>query len=449
MILTKPWTHEYRRFLKTLLFLTIPIVLQEFLNALVNVIDSFMIGQLGENEINAVGFSNELFFLYVVFIFGITSGCSIFMGQFWGKRDTKNIRKVIGICFIFSLLLSLVFATVAFVFPERFISFYSMKPEVIALGAQYLRVLGASYLVTSLTVTFNAALRCIGQTKIPMCTTIVALLTNAALNYLFIFVFGWGVVGAALATAIARCAELIAQCYIIFAYKLPIAAKIKQYFSFDKQFLKTIGLAIVPVFLNEAVWAVGMTLYNVAYRATGNEAQAAVQISAAVQRLFMVIGFGIGAGSGIMIANTLGMGERADAQKHAWRCLALSVAVSVLMGACLVLFAPFILSSYNVSDVVKDSAFKIMCVIAVAMAFKTFNYTAIVGILRNGGDTKFCLLLDAGCAWLIGVPAAFLGAQVFHLPIYVIVALVSCEELAKFFFTFWRIRLSKWVKCVV
>jgi Na+-driven multidrug efflux pump len=269
------------------------------------------------------------------------------------------------------------------------------------------------------------------------------------LNYLFIFIFGWGVQGAALATAIARVAELIAQICIIFTFKLPIAAKIKQYFSFDKAFAKSICISIIPVFLNEAVWAIGTTLYNIAYRSTGNDAQAALSISASLQQLFMVIGIGIGAGCGILIANTLGSGDSGLAKKYAKRCLILASIVSITMGVCLILFAPLILTNYNVSAAIKADAFKIMCIIGFIMMFKTFNYTAIVGILRNGGDTKFCLFLDAASVWLIGVPAAFLGTYVFQLPIYMIVAMVNCEELFKFFLSAWRVATNKWAKCVV
>jgi putative MATE family efflux protein len=324
-----------------------------------------------------------------------------------------------------------------------------MEPEVIRLGAQYLRILAVSYLLTSLTVTFNASLRCIGQTKIPMFTTLIALLVNGSLNYIFIFKFNWGVQGAALATAIARFAELFAQIVVIFKYRLPVAAKIKNYFNFKIKFMKDICFSIIPVFLNESIWAIGMTLYNVAYRSTGNEAQAAVRISASVQSLFMVIGFGIGSGCGILIANTLGGGESEKAKKYAKRCLFLAACISAVMGLCLVFFAPLILSNYKVSAAVRDNAYKIMCIIAFIMMFKTFNYTAIVGILRNGGDTKFCLLLDAASVWLIGVPAAFLGTRVFQLPIYMIVAMVNCEELFKFAVSMWRVLSNKWAKCVV
>lgn len=443
------FTPENKKFLKNIFYLAGPIILHDFLNSMVNILDSLMIGRLGPDEINAVGFSNELFFLYILFIFGISSGSSIFMGQFWGKRDVNSIHKVMGICFCISFILSALFACTAFFVPEKFISFYSAKPEVIALGAQYLRIIAATYLLTGVTVTFNAALRCIGQTKIPMMTTLVTLLINGILNYIFIFVFHWGVQGAALATAVARASELIAQIFIIFKFKLPVAAKISGYFGMSGKFVKNICISIVPVFLNEAVWAVGVTLYKVAYKAAGDDAQAAVQIAAPIQNLFMVMGIGIGAGCGILIANTLGVEDREKAIQYSRKCLKMAAFVSAVMGLCFIISAPMILINYNVSNEIKADTFKIMCIIAFIMMFKTVNYTAIVGILRNGGDTKFCLMLDAVSVWFIGVPAAFLGAYVFKLPIYIIVAMVNGEELFKFVFSLWRVLSNKWANCIV
>ncbi len=448
-MLAKIFTSENRKFYKTLITLSVPIVIQNFLNSMVNLADSFMIGSLGVDAINAVGFGNELFFLYVILLFGICSGASIYMGQYWGKNEIKSIHYVMGLCFIISMAASLVFCIVSLVFPEVFISFFSKDENVIKLGSDYLRIVAVTYILTAITLTMNTALRSINQTKIPMFTTFVALVINVVFNYIFIYIFKWGVVGAAIATAMARLAEVIAVIVISYKLKLPIAVKIGSYFKIPKEFIKPFFIAVVPVILNEFVWALGTTLYNVAYKAAGNEAQAAVRISASVQNLFNVIGMGIGSACGIMLANQLGANRIEDAVKNSRRFLKISIVISSVMCVLLLVSSPVLLSLYKVPQSVKDDAALIMVIIAFGMIIRTYNFTTIVGILRSGGDTKYCLMLDMLGVWLVGVPFVFVGAYLFKLPIYVLVLLVLSEEVFKFFLSTKRVLGNIWAKCMV
>ena len=119
------------------------------------------------------------------------------------------------------------------------------------------------------------------------------------------------------------------------------------------------------------------------------------------------------------------------------------------MGMALIAFSGAYVGFYDVSPVVKDLTQKCLFVIGIILVIKTFNFTAIVGILRSGGDTKFCLLVDSLSVWLIGVPCAFLGSYFLHLPIYQTLILVSCEELVKLFLSGKRVASNKWVKTII
>ena len=69
-----------------------------------------------------------------------------------------------------------------------------------------------------------------------------------------------------------------------------------------------------------------------------------------------------------------------------------------------------------------------------------------VGILRSGGDTRYSLIAETSCVWLIGVSMAFIGAAFLALPIYIVVAMTSLEEVAKILVVYPRYRSEKWVK---
>ena len=438
-----------KQFYKSLLILAIPIFMQEFINAGVILVDSLMVGQLGLNPVNGVGLAGQFVFLCTLVMFGINSGSSIFMGQFWGKNDTKSIHKVMGICFTVNLVAASLFAIAAFAIPHVLLDIYSDEPEVIKLGAQYLRVIGISFFLSAIITTINAALRSIGQTKMPMVTTMIALFSNGAMTWFAIYVLDWGVVGAAVATVFARVLELGAQLLFIKKLHLPIGAKLRAYFTADKAFLRVFFKITLPVILNESMWALGTSLYNLAYEQCGNEAQGAMQIGANLLSLFTVLGMGIGTACGIMLANLLGAGERDEAIKSARRGLILACAISAVMGALLIFISPLIIALYEVPPEVKTQARLIIFVIAGGLIAKTFNYTTIVGILRSGGDTKFCLIVDVAGVWLFGLPLALIGAVWLKLPIYLVLLLVYSEELFKIVATTIRIRRNKWAEQIV
>jgi putative MATE family efflux protein len=440
---------ENKKFTRTLVVLAIPIVIQEILNSSVNLIDSFMIGSLGLNSINAVGFANQIFFLFIVATFGINSGSSIFMGQYWGKRDAKNVRKVMGIAMCLTLTIALMFVCVAEIIPQALLRLYTNEKEVIEIGTRYLRIVAPTYFLAAVSSTINIALKSCGQTRLPTITTFFSLITNASLNLLFIFVLDWNVEGAALATVTARTIECILV--ITFAYRLktPVAGQLSDYLSADKAFIKNFAKIVSPVFANECFWAVGTSIYTMAYKFSGNEAQGAQQIANNVYNIFTVFAMAVGSAGGIMIANILGSGDAPLAIKYSRKCLKLVVFIGIAMGIIIASASGLAVSIYDVDVSVRHMAQKILLVIAVGQIFKTYNYTTIVGILRPGGDTRFCLILDGLSVWLIGVPMAFLGAAVLKFPIFVVVGMVMIEEVFKCIVSTYRVLSNKWAETLV
>ena len=436
-------------FFKNLFILIIPIIFQELLNSSVNLVDNFMIGRLGEVAITSVGIANQLFFVFNLVLFGINSGASVFVGQYFGKGDFNGIHKVMGFGIILSLINASIFALAIMIFPEFLMSLYSKDTAVISESVQYLKVIFPSYFVVAFIMSINAALKAIRKTHFPMITTFIALMSNIVLNYLFIFKLGYGVKGAAMATLCARCIELASQLSIIFFKKLPIITKIKNYFSFNKEFVSSYLNICTPIILNEIFWSIGITVCNMAYKFSGTDAQSAVQITGTVQNLFIVMGVAIGAGCGILLSNVLGRGDIEKAIDYSKKCVILTIIMSSIMSIILVILSPYIISMFNIKDLVRGYTHKLLMVVAFGMVFKTYNYTTIVGILRSGGDTKYTAILDFASVWLIGIPMAFLGAYVLDLPVYVTYAMVYFEEVVKVFFSSARVRKNKWAKSLV
>jgi len=241
---------DKRTFIKTLLSLALPITIQNLISSSLNMVDTIMIGRLGEVEIAAVGLANQFFFLYALINFGINSGCAIYIAQFWGKRDEKNIKRVLGLCILVGSFIGLLFSIVALFAPKIIMNFFTNDPKVIVSGADYLTTIAFSYILTSISFSFSFASRSIGKAQIPMVTSAVALLCNTVFNYFLIFGnFGFpelGVKGAALATLISRIIELILILTITYRSKGVLAAKVSELVDLNKEFILNVFKTIAP-----------------------------------------------------------------------------------------------------------------------------------------------------------------------------------------------------------
>jgi Na+-driven multidrug efflux pump len=120
-----------KEFFRAMLAIAVPVAFQQLITAGLNMIDVLMVGQLGETAVAALGLANQIFFLLILFLFGVTSGMSIFTAQFWGKGDTEHIHNVLGICLSVAVSVSLMFSLAATLFPEKLMSFYTEDPQVI------------------------------------------------------------------------------------------------------------------------------------------------------------------------------------------------------------------------------------------------------------------------------------------------------------------------------
>lgn len=442
-------SNESRRFLKQLIILSLPIMLQEFISGMVNFADIWMVGQLGVNYVNAVGFSGRLFFLFIILIFGVNSGSGVFMGQFWGSKNSSGIYKVMGIAFISNLIISLLFSAIAIFAPVWFLGILTSNEYVIALGVPYLRVMSISYLLSAVSATLVATLRAIRQTKLPMFASAIALTAKILLNILFIFVLEYGIIGAAFATIIARIIEIALQLILIKRLNIPILAKPKAYFTADPKFILHFFKVTLPIIANEGIWALGVFMYDIFYQFAGNYAQGAVQISENLSHMFLVFGISAGAGAAVIISNTLGEKDTTRAISYAKKSLFVGIIFGIVLGLLIFALAPIILSTYNVDESVRIMARNNLYVVAIMAFIRITNYFFIISILRSGGDTLYCLIVDVGCVWFIGVPMAFLGAYVLQLPIYFVVAMVNMEELAKFLINIVRFKQNKWANTLV
>lgn len=438
-----------RHFFSQMFKLALPITLQNLVLSSLNLVDTIMIGGLGENAIAGVGLANQYFFLLNLLLFGIVSGSSIFTAQYWGSKDIKNIRKVLGICIIAGGTGAFLFSIGALFFPNEILGIFSKDQSVINLANEYLRIVLFSYFITAVTFAYSFSLRSTGDAKTPLVVSVIALGTNTLLNYLLINghlgLPRMGVAGAAVATVIARVIEISLLLWAVYSKRMVVAASISEMTDLTAGFVRQFFKVTAPVILNESMWGLGVTMYAIAYARMGTDVFASTNISGTIEKIVWVIFMGVGNACAVMIGNKIGSGDESEVFLYAKRFAIIAPAIAILSGAIIIFISSWVLTPYEVSPLVLDYARKNLIVFCLFMWAKVFNYINIVGILRSGGDTTFCLILDTAGVWLIGIPLAFLGGFVFHLPIYLVYALVQVEEVIKLIIGIPRLASKKWI----
>ncbi len=447
------FSESQKSFLGLLLTLAIPIALQNLLTCSMSVIDILMVGQLNETAIAAVGIANQFVFMFIVIQYGIHSGVSIFTAQYWGKKEMTRIKHLSGMGILVGLAVAGVFSYVALVLPDNLISLFSKDEAVVRLGADYIRIVGVSFAFSAVIFSFMCNLRSMGFVKVPMVCSMVAVTLNIILNYILIFGhFGFpalGVTGAAIATCTAKIVESLFMVGIIYGKRYPLAATVKEMFSFDRPFFGRVLATCWPVFLNELFWVTGISLYKLVYARIGTESIAAVNIVTTLEEFMFIPFFGIFHGGSIMIGNSIGAGRKETAHAYGKFLLISQLIMAVGAGALMIFSRGFVLSFYNISPATYENAYYLMLVSGLVFWTKTTNFTNIVSVLRGGGDTRFGFFLDLTGVWCIGVPMAFFAAFYLNLPVYWVMALIAVEELFKLCVGIPRFFSKKWIRNLV
>ena len=442
-----------KEFFKSILKIAVPLVVQQLIISSLSFIDMLMIGQLGDTAVAGVGLGNQIFFLLQVLTFGVGSGASVFAAQFWGKGDRGNIRKTLGMALILTFIAGFVFTLASILFPEQILGIYSKDTAVVAVGAEYLGMLAFSFIFISTSFSYTAILRSCENVKLPFVISVIALGLKTLINYLLIFGnLGFprmGVRGAGIATLIAMALELFCLVYFSNSLKTPAAGSIKEIFSIDLDFLKRFLKTSFPVIMSEAMWSLGMTTYNVVYARISTEAIAAINISVSLEDLGFVAFIGIANACAIMIGNRIGAGEEEKAYIYGKRFVILGISGALIIGVIIFLVSGTVVSLYNISDLARSYARTILKIYSFTLWVRVSTIILFVGILRSGGDTRYAFLLDLCAVWLIGVPLAFIGAFVLHLPVYFVYLLVFSEEAFKFVIVLKRFASKKWIHNLV
>ena len=456
-----PGTKSDRSYIKKLLLIAIPMMIQNGISNFVNLLDNLMIGRVGTNALSGVAIANQLMFVFFLVIFGATAGAGIFTAQYKGNGDDEGIRYTFRFKIVFNTILAAVCVCLFAVLAPHLIKLFLLgegdpadAAETLKIGISYMRIILISLIPIGITQAYAGTLRDLGSTKVPMYASLCAIFVNLAGNWLLIYgklgLPALGADGAAIATVISRFVELA----ILIVYTgrhsktLPFIKGAFRNFKVPVNLVGTFILKSLPLMFNETLWSLGMTVINQSYSYRSLDAVAAMNIQSTIWNLMGVSFLAMGEAVGIMMGHILGSGELSDAKKKADQMRWFTVACGVFFAMLMAAISPFFPLLYNTTDQIRTLASGFILVAACAMPFVAYTHASYF-IIRSGGNTLITVLFDSIYTWAIAVTAAYYMSRYTTLSVTWMLAVVNGLEVIKCLIAFFFVRSGIWVKNLV
>ncbi len=444
-----------KNFYKSVLWLALPIALQNLLTALLNIFDQMMVGWLPEEVatlgLSAVLLANQIVFIFQMIVFSLCNTVNIFIAQYTENGNEHLIKNRAGFTFVFIMIACIICTLVCTLFPEAVIGIFKPKAGYRDMAVDFLRVVSLSFIPMGLGVGVVFMLRAIKRLHGALIVNTCAVALNFALNYTFMFKLDMGLLGAAWGTVASRSVECVALFILLFARKNPLVGKLKEMFRMEKTFAKQYFKKFVPILCNEIFWVLSTTVYLFVYDKLpgndGGDVTAALNITQSVDKIVSVIMIGVGSAIGVVMGNIIGRGNRHEVTTYARE----SVKFGLLTGVAVALltlssafFAPAIFQNVS-KEAAKISKYLILLYAATAI-LRTMSFVFVISILRSGGDTTFCMLGETLILWVISVPIVLVTGLVLKANVYVVYLVSNICEILKCVLFAWRVSSKKWIK---
>lgn len=438
-----------RIFFKSALVIAMPIVIQQLVTSLAQLVDNVMVGTINGEAIAGVGAANSILFVLMTSTFGISEGASIFIAQQFGAGKKDKMANSLAISMSIICLMAFIFLTLINIFDEQLLRLFIHGDDPTSLsamsyGMEYLDILVWGYWLLMINAVMGSAFRAIGKTKVPMSAGVVAVITNTTFNFMLIPIFG--VKGAAIATICSRIIEFCILFTILKFKQTSFVFNISSFTTIKMEQFKMMIKKMVPLTLNEFMWGLGTSTLMALYGARSIVDLASIQITYTIANILFVAMSGFGVAVAVLIGQKLGRDQFDLAIENSKKLLALGM----ITGLCFLVLAQIIAFGIpilygNIEPIIQLQSANLLRIIGVVfpiyMITVTFFFT-----LRAGGDTLGVLIMDSGTMWCISIPVGYMLVHFTNAPIYYIFIGVQMFEVFKMVIGYYRYSKSNWVQ---
>ena len=443
-----------KTFYKSFMILSLSLALQNLLTYGVNMMDTLMLGRYSQNAMGGVSLCNQIQFLLQMLVVGAGEGAVVMGSQYWGRKKLEPIPHIIGVALRFGGALAVLLFILVFGWPNQILSLLSNDPAVIAEGAKYFSIIRYTYVIFTITNILVASLRSIGVVRIGYMISGSTLVINVCLNYLLIYGnLGFpemGVRGAACATLIARCVELIIVIWFLKYRENVLNLNLRKLLHIDTSYVRDYMKVSLPVLINQALWGVAQMVQTGILGHLGGDVTAANAISVQVYQVLSVVCYGAASAAGIVVGRTIGEGNEKKLHPLVTTLQVLFISIGLCSGFAIFLLRGPILAAFG--GTLTENAYRLsrqfMLVLAITTVGTSYQMACDNGIIRGGGDTAFSAKMNLISMWGIIVPFSAMAAFWWKCPPVAVFFLLKWDQLYKAIPVGIRLHSWKWVKKV-
>lgn len=442
---------DRKQFLKLAVRLALPIMIQNLISTLVNTADTVMLGYVDQTAMSAASLANQYTFVLFCLYYGLAAGTSVLCAQYHGKGDHKTVERIVGLALRLSVIVSIVFFVISFLFPEMIMSLFTNSHATIKAGGEYLRVVSFSFLFMGIAQIYVSALRSVGEVIVPSLLYMISLCVNIFFNAAFIFgLFGLpklGVVGVALGTVIARVVEVVI-CMIYSLTLSSIRMRFKYFFGRTKVLMKDFLKISTPAIVNDVVWGLASSAFASILGHIGDDMVAANAVAVMVVNIGAIACRGFANATTIVVSQELGKNQMEATKVYAKRMLFLTIVVSLIGCVIILIIRPWVAGFY-VGKLTNEAVYYIEVLMLMntwRLVGEGINTCLICGCFRGGGDSRFGMILDTLFMWGVAVPLMAIAAYIIKLPPIWVYFVMTLDEFEKMPIVWAHYKKYKWMK---
>lgn len=442
-------------FYKNAVKLAVPVMVQLFIQSLVSLIDNFMVADLGDLKMSGVNVANQIIFVYITGLNILCSAGGMFMSQYNGTKDEEGMQQAYRFKQMSGLIFALALLGICLTIPDLVLGLLvngnNAKKEIVEQAVIYSNVILLSFIPTAFSIGIASSFRETGNVKVPMYISLVSTLVNTIGNYMLIYgnlgAPRLEVVGAAYATVIARCAELII--FVLYAKKVrPLFyVKIKDMLKIKLHLFYEILKKSALIFVADMSWVLSEIVATAVYNSRGGpEVVAGMSAGWTIANLFFLVFPAIGTSVGVIIGGTLGRNKLEEAREQA-RWIKRGAFVLGLGTALLELFSimlvPIVFRSLSPAS--HEVTRLLIIFIALYMPAWTLQNTQYA-IARSGGDAVMGVWVDTTVNMFLFMPCMLLLYYFTDWSSPVMYAIAKLTSIMKAVLAEVQLKKERWVK---
>ena len=435
---------ENRKLIKNIFQITLPAVFDLLAQTLIMALDMKMVSSLGPSAISSVGVGTAGMYALIPALIAVATGTTALLSRAYGADNKLDGKKAFAQSFFIAVPLGIFLTIIFLLFSEQIINLVGNAKDMNLSDAilyQNMTVIGFPFLGVSIATFY--AFRAMGENKMPMIGNTLALVLKVILNFLLIYLFKWGIFGAALSTTLTRLFSAIFSIYLVFwSKKNWISLELKD-LKFDYFTSKRILKVGIPAAVEQLGLRIGMLIFEMMVISLGNLSYAAHKIALTAESISFNLGFAFSFAASALVGQELGKGSSQKALKDGYICTIIAMIVMSTFGLLFFIIPQFLVSLFTKDKDVIELATMALKIVSICQPFSGASMV-LAGALRGAGDTKSVLLITYLGIFLIRIPITYIFLDVLNLGLAGAWIVMTIDLAIRSSLAFYIFRRGKW-----